>query len=58
MKNQVKVYLLIVAAVCLLGIVGRIGADSTQTDLNIYCDNVKENIWPDYKKIYKTSCIE
>lgn len=52
----IKLSLIIVAIVFVIGIVGRLDSEDQAQELAIYCDNVSQNIWPDYKNIYKSAC--
>lgn len=52
----IKLSLIIVALVFVIGIVGRLDTEDQKQELAIYCDNVSQNVWPDYKNIYKSAC--
>ena len=52
----IKLSLIIVTLVFLIGIVGRLDTEDQAQELAIYCDNVSQKVWPDYKNIYKSAC--
>lgn len=48
--------LLCCAGLCLLASLGFFDFEAEVAERNEYCENVANNLWPDYKKIYKTEC--
>ena len=47
----------IVVLLALLGIVGKMDADSAQRDADHYCEMVKAGHWPDYQGTYRRECL-
>lgn len=44
------------AGICLLSAVSFFDFEAEIAERNEYCENVANDLWPDYKKIYKTEC--
>ena len=40
----------------LLGVVGSMDYEDAKAEEALYCDNVKNGVWPDYDKIYDSEC--
>ncbi len=38
-------------------IAGHFGYKDELKERDVYCNMVKQGAWPDYKKIYKTECL-
>ncbi len=55
-NRRIAVAIMILAAVALLGLIGRCDESSEQMELDIYCANVKDGTWPDFDNKYKTAC--
>lgn len=47
----------IVVLLAVLGMVGKMDADSAQIDADHYCEMVKAGHWPDYQGTYRRECL-
>ena len=56
MTTDIKYCFAAFALVILLAIVGKMDSEGEEQDLATYCKHVQSGNWPDYKKIYKSSC--
>lgn len=56
MKKNAKNWLIALAVVVVIGIVGNMDYEDAVREQLSYCDNVKAGVWPDYDGTYKTEC--
>lgn len=54
MKTKTIDLLLILAA--LFAVAGWLESEPQLVELEIYCENVREGLWPDYNNIYIKEC--
>lgn len=57
MKKQITITVALLFLLALLGVVGKMDADSAQLDADHYCDMVKAGHWPDYQGTYRRECL-
>ena len=53
---KAKTVLIAVAVVALFGIVGHFDYEDAKAEEALYCDNVKNCVWPDYEGTYAKVC--
>lgn len=53
-----KAVLFILVLLAFLSIVGKFDLIDEENETRIYCDMVKDGVWPDYKGIYEKECGE
>ena len=56
MNRKLIVIAGIVAFVALLGMAGQMDFEDAKAEEALYCDNVKNGVWPDYDGIYADVC--
>jgi len=56
MSKTVKSCIFVALLVFIISIVGRLYADDEKAEMQIYCQNVNDGIWPDFKNIKETAC--
>jgi len=56
MSKTVKSCIFVALLVFIIGIVGRLDADDEKEESQIYCQNVDDGIWPDFKNVKETAC--
>lgn len=56
MSDRIKVAIGLLALVLLMGVVGRMDYEDAQLEEALYCDNVRNGVWPDYEGTYKNIC--
>lgn len=55
-KNTIIGITAIVSLLVVLGVVGNMDYQDELAEADLYCKNVHELIWPDYKGIYEKEC--
>lgn len=56
MSDKIKGFLVVLALLLLMGVVGRMDYEDEQAQAALYCHNVKTGVWPDYEGTYKNFC--
>lgn len=56
MSDKIKLSFALLALLLLMGVVGRMDYEDEQAQAALYCDNVRNGIWPDYEGTYKKFC--
>lgn len=56
MNTTLKFCAGVVAMILVLGFVGQEDAIDAQEQQSFYCEQVKQNAWPDFKKNYEKEC--
>lgn len=56
MRNRTKVGFKVVASLLLLALALIVGIDDPSREQAVYCSNVSDGVWPDYKGTYRESC--
>lgn len=56
MNKNAKNWLIALAVVVVIGVVGNMDYEDTVREQLSYCENVKAGVWPDYDSTYKTEC--
>lgn len=49
-------YVILAVVIVLTGIVGLMDFNDEVLSAEIYCQNVKDGVWPDYEAIYHKEC--
>lgn len=57
-KNTIIGIAAIAALLAALGVVGNMDYQDEIAEADLYCKNVHELIWPDYKGIYGKECVD
>lgn len=55
-RNSMKNYIVFAVIVVLIGLVGHMDQKDEIIELRIYCENVRDGVWPDYNNIYELEC--
>lgn len=55
-RNTIIGAAVVIALIALLGLVGNMDYQDEIAEADLYCKNVHELIWPDYKGIYEKEC--
>lgn len=50
-KKSIATILSILLILCGLGIVGRMDMESEQKDFLVYCSDIENNVYPDFKNL-------
>lgn len=48
--------LLTILVVFMVSLVGNMDMKDQQKQVEVYCKNVKEGVWPDYQRKYNSQC--
>lgn len=56
MNKNAKNWLIALAVVVIVGVVGNMDFQDEVREQLSYCENVKAGVWPDYDGTYKTEC--
>lgn len=57
-KNTIIGIAAIAALLVAIGVVGNMDYHDEIAEADLYCKNVHELIWPDYKGIYEKECVD
>ena len=49
-------YMLVALIVTMSGLVGMMDFNDELNSVEIYCQNVKDGVWPDYEATYRKEC--
>lgn len=55
-KNTLIGLAMIIGLVLIIGLVGRMDYQDEIAEADLYCQNVADGVWPDYRNTYEKEC--